>query len=377
MRAGSGPYHSGVAVTTAQALAWRLDRHHLVSGACSVRDVVRRLIAVPAWSGNPDLAVRRRVRDPRPEVVQRALQHGELIRTFAFRGATHLMAAEDAGVHLSVRAAGRQWELPAWRKHYALEPGDWPALRAAVREAVGTGAISQAELVDAVTATRRFRHLRAGLADRSHTLLKPFAWQGDLCLGPPRDGRATFQSPAASPLWDGIPPLDEAGPRAVLAYLDGYGPASRDRLHYWLVAGLSAGRRRLDGWVADLVGHGVVEIEVGGEPMLHAREHLDDLMAREPGAGVVLLPGHDQWVLGAGTTDERIVPPARRSEVTRGANVVLHAGVVCGTWTVAGDRLSITWFREAGSPPHAQIDVEVERLGELFGLGLGVTVTAG
>lgn len=366
-----------MAVTIAQALAWRLDRHHLDSGACSVRDVVRRLTAVPAWSGNPDLAVRRRLRDPRPGVVQCALEDGDLIRTYAFRGATHLMAAEDAGVYLSVRGAGRQWELPSWRKHYGLEPGDWPALRKAVRDAVGEGPISHTELVDTVAAKRRFRHLRAGLTDASHTLLKPFAWQGDVCFGPARDGRPTFQSPTASPRWAGIPPLDQAGPRAVLAYLDGYGPASRDQLHYWLVAGLSAGRRRLDGWLAGLIGDSVVEIEVGGEPMFHAREHVDDLMAREPGADVVLLPGHDQWVLGAGTSDEHIVPSARRSVVTHGAHLVLRGGVVCGTWTVTGEQLSITWFAEAGSPPHSQIDVEAKRLAELIGVGLSVTVTLG
>ncbi len=367
-----------MAVTIAQALAWRLDRHHLHTGARSVRDVVRRLTAVPAWSGNPDLAVRRRLRDPRPGVVQRALADGDLISAYAFRGATHLMAAEDAGIYLSVRGAGRQRELPSWRRHYGLEPEDWPALRRAVRDAVGQGPVSQAELADAVTAVRRFRHLRAGLTDASHTLLKPFAWQGDLCLGPARDGRATFQSPASSPRWSGIPPLDEAGPRAVLAYLDGYGPASRDQLRYWLVAGLSAGRRRLDGWLDRLLDDRVVEIEVGGEPMLHARQHLDDLLARGPGAEVILLPGHDQWVLGVGTGNEHIVAPARRSAVTRGAGLVLRGGVVCGTWKVTGERLSITWFAEAGSPPHVRIDIEAQRLDELIGGGgLDVTVTAG
>lgn len=67
-----------MAVTIAQALGWRLDRHHLLTGACSVRDVVRRLTAVPAWSGNPDLAVRRRLQDPRSGAVQRAVADGDL-----------------------------------------------------------------------------------------------------------------------------------------------------------------------------------------------------------------------------------------------------------------------------------------------------------
>lgn len=297
-------------VTVAQALAWRLERHYLTAGACSVRDVVRRLNAVPAWSGNPDLVVRRRLTDALPGVVESALDSGELIVAYAFRGATHLFAAEDAGVYMSVRAAGRQWELPSWQKHYGLKPDDWPVLREVVRGAVAGGPIRHTELVDAVTATPRFRHLRAGLADASHTLLKPFAWQGDLCFGPARDGHVTFQSPTVSPRWTGIVPLDEAGPRAVLSYLDGYGPATRAQLHYWLVAGLSAGARRLDGWLADLMDDRVVVIDVAGESMFHAREHLDDLMEQKPRTDVILLAGYDQWVLGPGTSDERIVPRA-------------------------------------------------------------------
>lgn len=362
-------------VSLGQALAWRLERHYLISGAPAVTDVVSRLGAVPAWSGDADLAIRRRLAEPGSEVVQRALEDGDLIRTYAFRGATHLLTADDAGTYLAVRSASRQWERRSWQAYYGLQPADWPELRAAVREAVADRPISHAELVDAVAARPQFRHLRPGLSGASHTLLKPFAWQGDISLGPLRDGHLTFQSPQVSPHWTGLPPLEEAGPRAVLAYLSGYGPTTRAHLHYWLVAGLSAGRKRLDGWLDDLIGNYVAEIQVNGEPMLHLRDHVEDLAAQAPSTGVTLLPGHDQWVLGAGTADGRIVPSARRSAITLGAPLVLHAGVVAGTWKLATTHLAISWFNEAGSPPRAQIEAEAARLAQLLDADYDVTVT--
>lgn len=180
-----------------------------------------------------------------------------------------------------------------------------------------------------------------------------------------------------SPHWKGLPDLDNAGRRAVLAYLAGYGPATRANLHYWLVAGLSAGRRRLEGWLLQLMDDAnVVEVPVDGHPMIHLREHLESLAVTEPRfAEVTLLPGHDQWVLGPGIDDYRVVPTARRSSVTRGANLVLQSGVVAGTWKVHQGTLAVDWCAGAGVPPQAMIEHECERLAGLLERDLDVTVT--
>lgn len=363
-------------VSLSQAMAWRRERQFLAAGAPSAGEVVARLCAVPAWLGNPDLAVRRRLATPSPDALTTALDDGDVIRTYAFRGATHLLAAADAGGYLAVRCANRQWELRSWQEHYALRPQDWPALREVVREVVAHGPVRQSDLAARVARTPRFRHLRSALADRSHTLLKPLGWQGDLCFGPAQDGEHTFRSPAASPRWTGLPDLDDAGRRAVLAYLDAYGPATRDNLHYWLVAGLSAGRRRVDGWLGDLADDGVVEVRVDGVAMLHLREHLAPLAAADPEPdATVLLPGYDQWVLGPGTADPRIVPAAHRPVVTRGANVVVRAGRVAGTWKVAGNHLAVSWFADAARPPRAEVGAEVERLSGLLDRPLTLIVS--
>ncbi|WP_217616471.1 crosslink repair DNA glycosylase YcaQ family protein [Cellulomonas sp. GbtcB1] len=354
-------------ISSAQALAWRLGRQHLGSGAASAAEVVRRLGAVPAWSGDPDLAVRRRLADPAPDAVAAAVASGDLIRTFALRGSTHLLAADEAGVLLAVRTASRQWALRSWQEHYDLRPDDWPALLTAVRTALADGPLDREAFAAAVTAVPRFAHLGPALLHPSMTLLKPIAWHGELCFGPAEDGRPTFASPAASPAWRGLPDLDEAGHRAVVGYLAAYGPATRANLHYWLADGLSAGRRRVERWTDEALRDAAAEVPVDGEPALLLREHVAEVEATEPTGAVTLLAGHDQWVLGPGTADTRVVPAARRPGVTRGAALVLHGGVVAGTWAARPGAVEVTWFPEAGAPPADALEAEAARLGDLLG----------
>ena len=59
-----------------------------------------------------------------------------------------------------VRASGRQWELPSWQEYYGFAPGDWPAFREAVREALVDGPLTPEELARRSSA----RPLRASAA---------------------------------------------------------------------------------------------------------------------------------------------------------------------------------------------------------------------
>ena len=356
-----------VSVTWPQALAWRMRQQLLDPvGSASVADVVRRLGAVPAWSeAAAELAVRTRMARSEPGEVTRALTRGDLVKTFAFRGATHLMTPDEAGTYLALRAASRMWELPSWEEHYGLAPADWPRFRTTVRAALADGARTRAELGAAVTADRRYRHLGFAFADDAGTLLKPLAWQGDLCFGPPRDGKPTFQRPDHNPRWTGIPEAEEAGPRAVAAYVRAYGPTTPDHVHYWLGEGLGAGRKRIRSWLTGL-GDRLAEVDVDGTAALVLREDLDSLAATRTTTAVRLLPGHDQWVLGPGTSDPHVVPPARRAAVTRKADLVVTGGVVSGTWSVADDRVEISWFPEARKPPQDALVEEVARVAGLL-----------
>lgn len=343
-------------------------------GTESVAGVVRRLGAVPAQlDSTAELAVRARQERSRPGEVARALAKGEIIKSFAFRGATHLLTPEEGGAFLALRAASRMWELPSWQSFYGLTPSDWPLLRGAVREALADGPMTRDELGAAVTALPKFRHLGFAFADGAGTLLKPLAWQGDMSFGPPRDGRATFQRLDVNPRWTGLPGLDEAGMHAVEAYFRAYGPATPDHVRYWLGEGLGAGRKRIQSWIASL-GDRLAVVDIDGEPAHILREDLDALAATPATTAVRLLPGHDQWVLGPGTADARVVPPARRALVSRKANLVIVGGVVSGTWSLSDDQAVVSWFPEAGPPPHEALAEEVARLAGILDRPLQPTV---
>jgi hypothetical protein len=364
-----------MALNWSQALAWRMRRQLLDPvGTESVVGVVRRLGAIPAQLDSAaELAVRARRERSRSGEVSRALAEGRIIKTFAFRGATHLMTPEDGGTYLALRAASRMWELPSWETFYGLAPSDWPLFREAAREALAGGPMTRDELGAAVTARPKFRHLGFAFADGAGTLLKPLAWQGDISFGPPRNGRATFQRLDGNPRWKGLPDLDEAGSRAVEAYFRAYGPATPHHVQYWLGEGLGAGRKRIKSWIAGL-GERLAVVDVDGESVHLLREDLDELAATPATNSLRLLPGYDQWVLGPGTADAHIVPPTKRTLVSRGANILIVGGVVAATWSVTDDQIVSVWFRRARPPERQALEGEVERIAKILNRPLKSTV---
>jgi hypothetical protein len=361
---------SEVTLTWPQALAWRMGRHLLDPvGSESVADVVRRLGAVLSMDESlAELAVRTRRKTSRPGELATALADGSVIQAYAFRGSMHYLSPEEGGIYLALRTAGRQWELPSWVEYYRLAPTDWPDFRAAVRDALSEAPLTVPELGEVLARRRAYRHLKPVFDEGAGTLIKPLTWQGDMSFGPPRDGQHTFQRLDANPRWRGIPDLDDAGPRAITAYFRTYGPTTLDRLHHWLGDGLSAGRKRLNSWISGL-GDRLVGVDVEGTSAYAVREDVDSLVASLPSEAVRLLPGHDQWVMGPGTKDVHVVPSSRRGPVTRKANLVIVAGVVCGTWAHKGNELTVTWLDERRPPQHA-IELEAARLAGILGRDL-------
>jgi hypothetical protein len=366
-----------VRVSWGQALSWRMGRHLLDPvGRESVAEVVRRLGAVPSMDESlAELAVRIRRTSSRSGELARALADGTVIKAFAFRGAMHYLSPEDGGAYLALRSAGRQWELPSWVEYYRLTADDWPRFREAVREALADGPLTIAELGDAVTRRPAYRHLKPVFDEGAGTLVKPLTWQGDMSFGPRRDGQHTFQRLDFNPRWAGIPDLDEAGRFAVTAYLRSYGPATDDHVHYWLGSGLSAGRKRIDGWLSEL-GDRLVPVDVGGESCRVLREDVESLVGARPSSAVRFLPGADQWVFGPGTKDEHVTPSDRRDLVTRKANPVIAGGVVSGTWAAKRDRLVVTWLAGGRVPRQALTD-ETARVAALSGRPLEPSVITG
>jgi winged helix DNA-binding protein len=364
-----------VKVTWQQALALRMERHLLDPiGKLPVPRVVRRLCGVQAQvASSAELAVRVRREASRPGEVGRALSQGRLIKTWAMRGALHLLTPEEAGAFLSLMAAGRSWERPSWQRYFGVTPEKMDVLRRAVRQALDGTVLTRDELVTAVIAQRGLGHVGEALRSGWGTLLKPLAWQGELCFGPSRGNRVTFMRPeAASSHWAGVPAPDEAAPVAIAAYFSAYGPATIDSFGNWLAGGWF-GKRQLRTWFSAL-GDRLAKVEVEGEQAYVLAEDLDELTSARPTTAVRLLPGFDQYVLGPGTADGHVVPAARRAAVSKQSGwispVVVAGGVVCGTWELDGERVRVAWFREAGRLPRNALEAEVARLSAILDRGL-------
>lgn len=358
-------------ITWRQALAWRMRRQLLDPvGDVAVAGVVRRLCGVQAQvASSAELAVRLRRRTSRAGEVARALSEGRLIKTWAMRGTLHLLTPEDGGAFLSLVAAGRVWQRPSWERYFGMTAKHWDALREAVREALDGTVLTREELVAKVVARRDLAHVGEALRSGWGTLLKPVAWQGDLCFGPSRGNRVTFMRPAAaSARWAGVPDPEEAAPRAIAAYLAAYGPATAREFRNWISRG-RVSARQMRAWF-DGLGDRIAEIEVDGERAYVLAKDLDEIVATRPTPSVRLLPGLDQYVLGPGTDDGHVIAPRRRTAVSRQsgwiAPIVVRGGVVAGTWDLDGGAVRVDWFTEAGRPPVSALKAEVARLATIL-----------
>jgi Winged helix DNA-binding domain len=359
------------AVTARQALAWRMRRQLLDPPAkLSAARVVERLCGVQAQvASSAELAVRVRRETSRAGDVDRALAQGRLVKTWAMRGALHLLSPRNGPVFLSVMAPDRLWER--WRRYFGTTSKQMDALWRSICEALEGGPLTRIELADAVTARRGLSFADAALRSSYGEVLKPLAWRGEVCFGPSREGRVTF----ASPGWPGLIDADEAAPVVIASYLRAYGPATFEGLAAWL--GGAADKRRLRAWFRDF-GDRMAEVDVAGRPAYVLPEDLDELVATKAAGAVRLVPGFDQYVLGPGTKDPLVVPAARRAAVSRQAGwispVVLVDGAICGTWELDGAEARVTWFGEAGRPPRRRVDAEVSRLASILGRDLRTAV---
>lgn len=331
---------------------------------------MRRLGAIQAQvSASAELAISLRRQRSKPGEVTQALADGRIIKVWIMRGAMHLVTPEDGGAYLSMKAENRQWELPSWQSFYGMAPEDWKPLRAAAREALGDGPLTPEELGAAISVLPRFRHLGFAFAKHWGTFLKPLFWQGVMSFGPTRDGGPTFQQLDDNPRWQGLPEPDEAGTRVVESYVRAYGPATVDNVRHWT----EAGRKRAGSWMASL-GDRLADVELDGTRAFVLREDLQELAATPQTLAVRLLPGYDQWVMGPGTADKHVVPPARRSLLSRQAPFVVAGGVVSGTWALSDHQVTVSWFAEAGRSPLPALEGEVARLATILDRELELTV---
>ena len=264
--------------------------------------------------------------------VEAALDAGEVVRSWPMRSTLHLVPAGD--LHWLLELCGPRVLAGAAKRRAVLGLTETDTERA--RELVTA----------ALTGGRRCgrKELLAVLADggvdvtaqRGYHLLWYLAQTGILCLGPMAGGEQAF---VLLDEWVTAPrrlDRDAALAELALRYFRGHGPATVADLARWaglpvtdVRAGVAAVRDRL------------AAVEVDGRELLLAPETEDLLAAhRAEAAGLFLLPGFDEFVLGYADRS-CAVPPEFADRIVPGGNgvfrpTVVHRGQVVGTWAWQG-----------------------------------------
>ncbi len=321
-------------------LAWRLRRQHLAERAprAAALDVVSDLCGLHAQvASSAELTLWARVEGLEAGAVDRlAWEERALVKTWAMRGTLHLLPAGELARYVGALSRLRpRHHVPAWLRAHGLERAQADAMLAAIPQALDGEPLTREALAAAVAERVGDPALAEKLGGGFGDLLKPAAFAGDLCFAP-SDGRLVrFTLPRR---WlDGFAPPgpDEAAAAAVVrAYLAAYGPAPREQFQRWfgMTSPAEAGR-----WLRAL-GDEVEEVDVEGTRGWMLAADVGEAAAAVPAGVVRLLPGFDQYVVGAPRGAPAILPDAHRAAVYRPQGwlspVVLDDGRMAGTWAL-------------------------------------------
>ena len=330
------PTCNGDPVTTFEEVGRLRLVAQLLAGArpAGAGEVVRRLTAVQAQDfPGAVTSVALRTAERSRAAVLAALDEGSVVRSWPMRGTLHLVAAEDLlwllellGDRVRTTFAGRRADL-------GLSDADAERAREVVTEALrGGGRMRRAELLAAIAA--------GGVAttgQRGYHLLAFLATTGTLCLGP-TDG-AGEQLFVLVDEW--IPDRrglagEEALGELAQRYFTGHGPATVQDLARWAGLPLRAARAGLA-----FAREHLVAVDVDGvEHLMHPTTPERLAVCRHEAAGLFLLPGFDEFVLGYG--DRRaVLDPEFAEQIVPGGNgmfrpTVVHGGRIIGTWRWTG-----------------------------------------
>ncbi|WP_063909971.1 DNA glycosylase AlkZ-like family protein [Herbidospora yilanensis] len=355
-------------LTWPQVLAWRLGRQFVTAPGPGAVAVAERLCGVQAQvASSAELAISLRLgRAAGAEIEQALWTDQTLIKTWSIRGTLHLLPTASWPVYRAVLGTLRYWDKPSWHRGSGVSAAELDAIIGAVPEALANGPLTREELVDAVIAVTGDEHLREKLASGWGQLFKPLSFLGELCHGVPRGGKVTFTAP---PRVGEMSP-EEGGVELLRAFLGAHGPASMAAFDGWLFRGLTR-RAVLRRWFADLA---PATITVEGEELFVLPEHADDLRAARPSEETFLLPGFDQYVMGAPRDLEPLLPAAAKAAVSRTAGwispVVVHRGRVVGTWDARDGVLTATMLEEAPG-----VEKAAEKVAGALGRPLDVVVS--
>jgi uncharacterized protein YcaQ len=364
-----------IELTWPQALAWRMERHHLAERAPRDRmlDVVACIGGLHAQvMSSAELTLWARVEGLEREAVAAALwEERSLVKLWAMRGTLHLLPASELETWLGALGTYDHYLKPAWLRAFDMTREAIEELVDAIGAALDGRTLTREELAEAVAHVTGSAELEQKVQGSWGPYLKPASFHGRLCFGPSDGQRVRFTRPDS---WLGRE-LAGADPEESLRevtrrHLGAFGPAAREDLaRWWAVQPARAGR------MLKALGDELVEVDVEGTAGWLLRDHAEAAAAAEPARVARLLPGFDMWVIGAARDAAALLDPAEKKRVYRNQGwispVVLVNGRMDGVWKHErkGRRLVVTVepFGKLPKWARAELEAEAERLGSFLG----------
>jgi hypothetical protein len=319
-----------------QALAWRMARHHLVrrAPADDVLAVAARICGLHAQvMSSAELTLWARVEDLDLDTVREALwEERTLVKLWAMRGTLHLLPAGELGMWLAGLGTYRHYLKPGWLRNFGLTRQELDRLVEAIGAALDGQLRTRAELGADVARLTGSAEIGERLQHSWGPYLKPASFRSLLCFGPGEGQRVRFTRPDS---WvpGGVETVDpqEALRGITRRYLGAFAPATREDLARWWAVSPAEARRMLRA-----LGEEAVEVDVEGEARWMLAAHAAEAARARPRNAARLLPGFDQWVIGASRSAPAQLDQKHKARVYRPQGwispVLLVNGRIEGVW---------------------------------------------
>jgi Winged helix DNA-binding domain len=365
---GTGSAHR---LTWEQALAWRMERHHLVERAApsDLVQVVADICGLHAQlTSSAELSLWARIDGLERAAVHEAVwAHRALVKLWAMRGTLHLLPAVELGMWLA--ALGTQ------TKYGNTGHPEIDVLADAVGRALDGRALTREELARAVEQITGSRLFGEWVRFSWGSYLKAASFRGLICFAPSTGSSVRFTTPTTwVPSGNNQPDSADALREVTRRFLGAYAPLTADDLALWW-GGYGPRQGRL---MLAALGEEAVGVEVEGErAWVLARDAPAMACAASPTAAR-LLPAFDPWVVGASRGAAALLEPRHKARVYRPQGwispVVLVNGRMVGVWRHArrGRRLlvEVDPFGRLPAWARTQVEAEAERLAGFLDCGL-------